>query len=165
MRDKKLEHQIRDFEYFIDDWKEFHELMKAAREVDEIPESDERRFFELKRSILKRYNVLMKSVGLEGNQEAKGMDVLSQIVNLKELKTLTDGMARRMITIWNEHYIMLERVLGELEHNRAELAKISRIWIFLKKIIWNPLTVVIYMIIVLLAAYLVYGWVVQQYGF
>jgi hypothetical protein len=165
VRDKKLEQQIVDFGYFIEDWKEFHELMKTARETEEIPETDEKRFFELKRSILKRYNVLMKSVGLEGGQEAKGMDVLSQIVNLKELKAQTDGMARRMITIWNEHYIMLERVLGELEHNRAELAKISRLWLFLKKIIWNPLTVVIYMIIVLLSAYIAYNWIMQKYSF
>lgn len=163
MRDPKLEAQIEHCEHFIYLWQEFHHLLKKARDdAQEIGQDDETKFFTLKTSIAKRYSTLMKSLGYP--EEIKGVEVLAQMVNMQEFRKATDGIARRNLQIWNEQYIKLQGMLGELEQTRQELARLSRIVLWLGKVLWNPLTVVIYMIIVVLIAYMGVAWIIQKFN-
>lgn len=165
MRDKKLERQIEKFENFIELWKKFHELFAMARSQDNIAETDEKEFFEIKTIIARNYSVLMDSIGISESKDSSSLEMLSQVISLADAKDISDGIAKRITSVWNAKYLDFQKILGELEHNKEELAHISGFKIFLKKLFWNPITILIYLLILGAAGYLLFNVLNERFGF
>lgn len=162
MRDKKLEYQITQLESFITLWKKFYDLFNKAR-TGQLTPQDETDFFEIKTSLAKNYNVILASLGLEDDKDSKGLEILTQFVNLQDAQNVTDGIARRIASIWNSKYIDFEKILGELENNRAELARINPVTLYIKKALWNPVTIILYLIVLIFLAFMGFNAIKQHY--
>ncbi|MCD6459281.1 hypothetical protein J7L67_01270 [bacterium] len=147
MKDKKLEQQIRDFEEFISLWKEFYRLFTNAAEKKEITEQDEADYFNVKTYLARHYTVMMNSLDIDNAKDEKSLEIITQAVTLSDASQLSDGIAKRIITVWHTKYLEFQKLLGMLEHNRDELDKISSFKLFLKKLFTNPVSIVIYILI------------------
>jgi len=155
--DKKLEYQIELLQKFTELWKEFHRLFLKARSASAVAEQDEKDFFDIKTAIAKNYNILMESLDIEEDKDSKGIEILTQVVSLEDGKQISEGIAKRITATWNNRYIEFQKILGELEHNREELAKISYLSVILKKIFLNPLAIIIYILIALYIGYKIFS--------
>ncbi len=165
MRDKKLERQIDKFENFIELWKKFHELFIMARSQNDISQTDEKEFFEIKTIIARNYSVLMDSIGISDAKDSSSLEMLSQVVSLADAKDISEGIAKRITSVWNTKYLDFQKILGELEHNKEELAHISSFKIFLKKLFWNPITILIYLLIVGAGGYILFNILNERFAF
>ena len=125
MRDKKLEQQIREFEEFISLWKEFHRLFIKAIEKKEITEQDEADYFNVKTYLARHYTVMMNSLDIDNMKDEKSLEIITQAVTLADAAVLSEGIAKRVTTVWHTKYLDFQKILGMLEHNKSELAKIS----------------------------------------
>lgn len=157
MRDKKLEDQINYLQKFIELWKEFHRLFLKTRSNQDITEQDEKDFFDIKTAIAKNYNILMESLDIEEDKDTKGIEILTQVVSLEDAKQLSEGIGKRITSTWNARYIDFQKILGELEYNRDELAKIKYSTVIFKKIFLNPISIIIYILISLFVAYRIFS--------
>ena len=149
MRDKKLEQQIREFEEFISLWKEFHRLFTMAMEKKEITEQDEADYFNVKTYLARNYTVMMNSLDMDNAKDEKSLEIITQAVTLADASELSDGIAKRVVNVWHTKYLDFQKILGMLEHNKSELAKISGFKLFIKKIFFNRVSIAIYILIVL----------------
>ena len=149
MKDKKLEQQIRELEEFISLWKEFHRLFTKAIEKKDISEDDEADYFNVKTYLARHYTVIMDSLDMNGVKDEKSLEIITQAVSLADAGDLSEGIAKRVITVWHNKYLEFQKILGMLEHNRDELAKISGFKLFIKKFFCNKVSIAIYILIVL----------------
>ena len=156
MRDKQLEIQIKQVEQFVEIWKEFHQLFTKALSQNEITADDEQRYFEIKTHIARNYNVLMESLGLEKEKDSKALEIITHVVTLEDASALSDGMSKRVTSVWHEKYIEFQKILGALEHNREELAHISRFSLFIRKVFFHPVSIILYVLIIAAAVYFVF---------
>ncbi len=156
MRDKQLEQQIEHVEQFVEIWKEFHALFSKALAKNSITPEDEQRYFEIKTTIARNYNVLMESLGLENEKDSKALEIITHVVTLEDASALSEGMAKRVTAVWHEKYIEFQKLLGALEHNREELAHISRLSLLIRKVLFHPVSIIIYVLIVAAAVYFVF---------
>lgn len=153
MRDKRLEQQIEHLEQFVEMWKEFHRLFTKAIGQNEITAEDEAAYFEIKTHIARNYNVLMDSLGLEKEKDSKALEIITQVVTLDDASKLSEGMAKRVTSVWHEKYIAFQKILGELEHNRQELAHINRVSVVSRKLFFHPVSIILYVLIIAAAVY------------
>ncbi len=165
MRDKKLERQIDKFENFIELWKRFYDLFLLARSQENVSQDDEKEFFEIKTVIARNYNVLMDSIGINDGNDSGSLEMLSQVVSLADAKDISDGIAKRITSVWNTKYLDFQKILGELEHNKEELAYVSGFKIFLKKLFWNPVTIFVYILILGAGGYILFNILNERFGF
>ncbi|MDX9701429.1 MAG: hypothetical protein RBU23_00140 [Candidatus Auribacterota bacterium] len=156
MRDKRLEHQIEQVEQFVEMWKEFHRLFTKALGQQEITPDDEQLYFDIKTGIARNYNVLMESLGMQKEKDSKALDIITQVVTLADASALSEGMAKRVTSVWHEKYIEFQKILGALEHNLDELAHINRFTLFLRKLFFSPISIVIYVLIIATVVYFIF---------
>ncbi|MCB1195657.1 hypothetical protein KDK77_05685 [bacterium] len=155
MIDKKLEYQIVEFSEFLALWQKCGSLiLKASANQDLTPE-DEQEYARLKAEIAKKYGLLLQSIRFDNNLYDKSFDILTQYTLLQDIKELSGGMAKRLSSTWNTSFIEFQKLMGALEENRIQLARINGLTVFLKKLFWNPLAMLIYLVTLLLIVYVV----------
>ena len=154
MVDKELEKKIKQLKEFMELWIKFHELYKSATKNRVISPDEEKAFLETKSLIARKYQALMDNLNIEPTAEDKTLDIISQILSLETVSSISDMQMRKIEGDWHESYISLNKLLGKLDNKKEELAKINTGRVIAKKILFNPLSMLIFIVIVIILIYL-----------
>ena len=100
---------------FIELWKKFNQIYKAAMNNRAITEEEEELFLETKSVVARKFQSLVDSLALERATIDRTYDVINQIISLKSMPALPEEALRRIDNDWHQTYISLNRLLGHLE--------------------------------------------------
>ncbi len=154
MVDKELEKKIKQIKEFMELWVKFHELYKSATKNRVISPDEEKAFLETKSLIARKYQALMDNLNIEPTAEDKTMDIISQVLSLETVSSISDMQMRKIENDWHDSYISLNKLLGKLENKREDFAKMRTGKIMMKRILFNPVSSLIFVVIVIILIYL-----------
>lgn len=133
MRDRKLEERIKLLKEFINEWVKFRSFLKIGVAGKASPEREEE-FMKLKSLIARKYQYLTSLMGESFSADEKLMNIVSRVTSLKQVAEIAPEVGQRGIEDeWHSSFIRLNGNLGEMEGERAKLAKVSRIGIALSR--------------------------------
>ncbi len=133
MRDRRLEERIKLLKEFINDWVRFRSFLKIGAAGKSSPEREEE-FMKLKSLIARKYQHLTTLMGESFSPDERLMRLVSRVTSLKAVaETAPDTGQRSIEDEWHFSYIRLNEDLGDMEGERAKLAKVSRIGIILSQ--------------------------------
>lgn len=150
MINRELELKIKRLKEFMQLWVKFHDMYKDAISRDTISSKEESIFLETKSLIARKYQTLKEHLGIASSYEDKTFDVISQLLSLKGVAAISDLSLHKLEKDWHDSYILLNRLLGELESRQESLRKITRTSFIIKKLSVNPLTWILLGIIIIL---------------
>ena len=153
MIDKILEVRIKHLNEFVNLWTTFYEMYKRAANQQNFTEDEEKNFLELKSILARKYQGLMDALGIKPTAEDRTFDVISQVMSLKGITTLSPLQTQKLENDWHNSYITLNKILGSLENRKDNLAKISVAGVFLKRLISNPMFMLILIMIIIYILY------------
>ncbi len=164
MRDRRLEKNIARVEAFIEKWKRLSQFLDRGFQDENFTAEEEAAFLELKSVIAQEHEVLMTTLGTEGDRSDKGLRLLNSVPSLQALRELPEGGDKRLTNEWHSFYLWLQALLGRLRGRQAQLATISSFSLGLRNVFANPLVIVIVALLALYGAYrLVDDWVPKLY--
>ena len=155
MIDRNLESKIKHLKEFMQLWIKFHDMYKNAINSSTITPEEEKVFLETKSLIARRYQALKDNLNIDTSYDDRTFDVITQLLSLKSVAAISDLSLHKIENDWHSSYIVLNKLLGELEGRQENLRGVSRTKIFLQSLAGNPLTNLILLIIVIFAIYLV----------
>ncbi len=153
MRSRVVERRIVVLSEFIELWVMFKQGIDNCASCPEVSEDDEQRFLQLKSMVARKQQAVVE-VGVGGKLPEREMeDILSQSVSLKHIGGISDLMRRKFEKDWHEAYIMLNRALGSLENEQAELARRNALVYFLGKLLKSRLFWMLAVVVTLVLLY------------
>ncbi len=155
MRDRNLELKIKYLKEFTQLWIKFHDMYKSAVKRDTITPEEEKTFLETKSLIARRYQALKQRLDIDSSYDDRTFDVISQLLSLKGVAAISDLSLNKIENDWHSSYIVLNKLLGELEVKEDSLKKISKFGLFLRDLAGSPLINLALLAIVILAIYMV----------
>ena len=163
MKNKEIENKIKHLKEFMQLWMKFHDMYKDAISRETISPEDEKNFLETESLIARKYQALKSLFGMEPSYEDRTYDVISQILSLKSVAAISDLSLDKIESDWHDSYLMLNKLLGELEGQQESLSKISRLGLIVKKISSNPLTSLLILAILIVAVYFLITYFQKSY--
>lgn len=154
MIDRELERKIKRLREFMQLWVKFHDMYKAALSHETITPEDEKTFLETKSLIARKYQALKNFLGIESSYQDKTFDVITQLLSLKSVAAISDLSLHKIEYDWHNSYVLLNKLLGELEGRRESLSKISPIGHMVSKLLNNPVGNLILAVIIIFGLYL-----------
>jgi hypothetical protein len=155
MIDKNLESKIKRVKEFTQLWIKFHDMYKNAVNRETITPEEEKAFLETKSLIARKYQALKEYLGVSSSYDDRTFDVISQLLSLKGVATTSDLSLHKIENDWHNSYIVLNKLLGELEAKEENLRRVSRTKVFLQGLAGSPFINLVLLIIVILAIYMV----------
>lgn len=155
MIDRNLESKVKHLKDFMQLWLKFHDMYKSAINRETITPEEENAFLETKSLIARRYQALKDYLGMNSSYDDRTFDVISQILSLKSVAATSDLSLHKIENDWHTSYIVLNKLLGELEGRQESLRKVSRTRLFLRSLATSPFINLVLLIIVILAIYFV----------
>ena len=154
MIDRELELKIKRVKEFMQLWIKFHDMYKDALSRDTITPEEEAAFLETKSLIARRYQALKDFLGLANTYEDKTFDVITQVLSLKSVATISDLSLNKIENDWHNSYILLNKMLGELEGKKDTLRKVSWLGLQIKKATSSPLFNLMAIVLLILILYI-----------
>lgn len=161
MIDKELEKKIRQTKEFMQLWVKFHEMYKSALKQDSISPQEESDFLETKSLIARKYQVLKSLFGAGDHYDDRTFDVISQILSLKGVSSISDISLTKIENDWHNSYILLNRLLGDLESRHDALRQVNPVSAALSRLSENPLANFIILIGLIFFFYYLYIVLIQ----
>ncbi len=134
MRDRDIEEKIARLQELISMWNRFHEITVAVLKGAEFGDELEREFLEIKSSIARKFQSLADRFPRRTFPDEEVSAVLSQVVSLSQLKEFSSFAGGEFQNQWHKVYISFNRMLGHLESERDQLARVSSMGMFIKRI-------------------------------
>lgn len=159
MIDRGLELKIKRLKEFMELWIKFHDMYKDAISRETISPQEEHAFLETKSIIARKYQALRDQLEISSSYEDKTFDVISQLLSLKSVAAISDLSLHKIENDWHNSYILLNKLLGELEGKQEALRRVSRIGLFIKNLAANPIANLIFVIIIILAVYFLLNYI------
>jgi hypothetical protein len=153
MVDRELEFKIKRLKEFMQLWVKFHDMYKNALSQDTISPENETSFLETKSLIARKYQALKDHLGVTTSYEDKTFDVISQLLSLKSVAAISDLSLHKIESDWHNSYIILNKLLGELEGKQETLRKISVIGLLVRKLSSSPIFNLILAIAIIVGVY------------
>lgn len=154
MVDRELQRRIKRLKEFMQLWVKFHDMYKDAISRETITPKEEDAFLQTKSLIARKYQALKDYLGIASSYEDKTFDVISQLLSLKSVAAISDLSLRKIENDWHNSYILLNKLLGELEGKQDSLRKISRLGLIIKRLSDSSLIRLIVVIILIFAIYM-----------
>lgn len=154
MVSKELELKIKRLKEFMQLWVKFHDMYKDALSRETISPEEEKTFLETKSLIARKYQALKDFLGMESSYEDRTFDVIAQLLSLKSVAAISDLSLNKIEYDWHNSYVLLNKLLGELEQQREALMRVSRIDHTVKKLAANPITNLILAVLIIFGIYL-----------
>jgi hypothetical protein len=147
MRDRNLEKNIERVEAFVVLWKQLSQFLDRGFRGENFTDQEEAEFLELKSKIAQEHEVLMTVLGVaeDSMRDDKSMRLLNSVPSLQSFKDLPEGMGKKIASEWHTTFLALEALLGRLRGRKMQLAGISTFRVGLKRVMSNPLLVVLVM--------------------
>ncbi len=136
-------------------WIKFHDMYKSAVNCETITPEEESAFLETESLIARKYQILKDCLDTDSSYSDRTFDVISQILSLKSVAAISDLSLHKIENDWHGSYIILNKLLGELEGRQESLKKVSRIGLILRDMAGSPLINLALLVIVILAIYMV----------
>ena len=155
MRDRNIESKIKHLNEFMQLWIKFHDMYKNAVNRETITVDDENAFLETESLIARKYQALKDYLDIDSSYEDKTIDVISQLLSLKSVAAISDLSLHKIENDWHSSYIVLNKLLGELEGRQEALRRVSKTGLILRELAGSPLINLILLIVVILAIYMV----------
>ena len=155
MIDRNLESKIKHLKDFMQLWIKFHDMYKSAINRETITPEEESAFLETKSLIARKYQALKDYLDMNSSYDDRTFDVISQILSLKSVAATSDLSLHKIENDWHSSYIVLNKLMGELEGRQENLRKVSRTRLFLRELATSPFINLVLLIIVILAIYVV----------
>jgi len=154
MVDKDLEHKIKKVKEFMELWVKFHDLYKDALSHETITPEEEKNFLETKSLIARKYQALIEYIGIDRPYDDRTFDVISQLLSLKSVAAISDLSLNKIEYDWHNSYVLLNKLLGELEARQESLRKVSKLGLIAREVLSNPIVNLIIAVVVIVAVYL-----------
>ncbi len=154
MIDRDLEHKIKKVKEFMELWVKFHDMYKDALSHETITPDEEKNFLETKSLIARKYQALIEHLGIDRPYDDKTFDVISQLLSLKSVAAISDLSLNKIEYDWHNSYVLLNKLLGELEAGQESLRKVSKFGLFARELLSNPIVNLILAILIIIAVYL-----------
>lgn len=142
MRDRQLEKNIRRLEELVEKWKQLSQFLDRGFQQNFVPE-DEGTFLELKSEIARGYEMLMTLLASVADREDRALRLLNSVTSLQAMKDLAEGQDRRIATEWHHTFLSWQALLGRLRGRQAQLAAMSSLRVALRRVLGNPLVLVL----------------------
>ena len=155
MIDRNLESKIKHLKDFMQLWVKFHDMYKSALDRDTITPEEENAFLETKSLIARKYQALKEYLEINSSYDDRTFDVISQLLSLKGVAAISDLSLHKVENDWHSSYIVLNKLLGELEAREDALRRVSRTKMVLRDLAGSPIINLVLLIIVILAIYMV----------
>ncbi len=155
MIDRELELQIKRLKEFMQLWVKFHDMYKNALSRETISPEEESTFLDTESLITRKYQALKDYLGIDSSYEDKTFDVISQVLSLKSVAAISDISLHKIENDWHNSYILLNKLLGELEGKQEALRRVSRFGLRMNNLFSSSITKLIFVIIIILAVYFV----------
>lgn len=152
MKDRKLERDIKDIKEFIDLWVSFKDQFHSASQKEHISPEEEKKFLETKSLIARKYETVAR---IFDTPDDKAMDIVAQVVSLDSAAKMSEMQLKKLENDWHFSYINFNKLLGSLENTREELAKISGFKLALRKALFNPFMLLVWIIILIIIVFMV----------
>lgn len=154
MVSRELELKIKRLKEFMQLWVKFHDMYKDALSRETISPEEEKTFLETKSLIARKYQALKDFLGVESTYEDRTFDVIAQLLSLKSVAAISDLSLNKIEYDWHNSYVLLNKLLGELEHQREVLLRVSRIDHTVKELAANPIANLILALLIIFGVYL-----------
>lgn len=154
MVDKDLEHKIKKVKEFMELWVKFHDMYKDALSHETITPEEEKNFLETKSLIARKYQALIEHLGIDRPYDDKTFDVISQLLSLKSVAAISDLSLHKIEYDWHNSYVLLNKLLGELEARQESLRKVSKFGLLMRELLSNPIVNLIIAVAIIIAVYL-----------
>ncbi|MBL7070580.1 MAG: hypothetical protein ISS26_00195 [Candidatus Omnitrophica bacterium] len=154
MIDKDLEYKIKKIKVFMELWVKFHDMYKNALSHETITPEEEKNFLETKSLITRKYQALIDYLGIDRPYDDKTFDVISQLLSLKSVVAISDLSLHKIEYDWHNSYVLLNKLLGELDARQESLRKISKFGLFIRELTSNPIANLIIAIVLIIALYM-----------
>jgi len=164
MRDRNIESKIKHLNEFMQLWIKFHDMYKNAINRETITVEDENAFLETKSLIARKYQALKDYLDIDSSYEDRTFDVISQILSLKSVAVISDLSLHKIENDWHSSYIVLNKLLGELEGRQEALKRVSKTRLILRELAGSPMINLILLIVVILAIYMVLDYMHKTSG-
>lgn len=161
MIDRELELKIKRLKEFMQLWVKFHDMYKEALSRETITPEEEKTFLETKSLIARKYQALKNFIGIESSYQDKTFDVIAQLLSLKSVAAISDLSLHKIEYDWHNSYVLLNKLVGELEGKRESLSKVSPIGHMVNTFLNNPITNLILAVIILLGLYFLFKYIEQ----
>ena len=100
---------------FLDIWKRFNQMYKAAIGKSDISQEEEDLFLETKSVVARKFQMLADSLSIDRFTVDRTYEVINQLISLKSMSTMSEQTLKKIENDWHEAYISLNRLLGHLE--------------------------------------------------
>lgn len=154
MVDRNIDSKIKRVKEFMQLWVKFHDMYKNAVNSEAITPEDEKAFLETKSLIARKYQALKDFLDMSESYDDRTFDVISQILSLKSVSAISDLSLHKIENDWHGSYIILNKLLGELEGKQDSLKRVSKIGILLRELAASPLVNLALVIVVIVAIYM-----------
>lgn len=159
MVDRELELKIKRLKEFMQVWIKFHDMYKDSIKRDTITPEEESTFLETKSLIARKYQALTEHLGMGPSYEDKTFDVISQVLSLKSVAAISDLSLHKIENDWHNSYILLNKLLGELEGRQEALRRVGLIRVIIGRLSVNPIVNLILAIIIISAIYFLINYI------
>ena len=139
MRDRDIEEKIARLQELIGMWNRFHDITGAVLKGADFGDELDQEFLEIKSSIARKFQSLADRFPKRTFPDEEVNAVLSQVVSLSQLKELSSFAGGEFLNQWHKVYISFNRILGHLESERDQLARVSSMGMFIKRIFRSKL--------------------------
>ena len=163
MVDRELERKTKRLKEFMQLWVKFHDMYKDALSRETISPKEENAFLETKSLIARKYQALKDFLGIASSYDDKTFDVISQLLSLKSVAAISDLSLHKIENDWHNSYILLNKLLGELEGKQEALRKVSRLGVIIRRLLANPVVGLILMIGLIIGIYFLINYVQKTY--
>ena len=146
MRDRNLERNISRIEDFVEQWKRLSQFLDRGFKGENFSGEEEGLFLELKSKIAQEYELLMTTLGPDGDRDDRTMRLLNGVSSLHAFKEMPEGTAKKIANEWHGSYMAMQSLLGKLKGRQAQLESVSTLRLGLRNVISNPMLIVIVML-------------------
>ncbi len=143
MRDRRLEQNIARVEDFIEQWKQLSHFLDRGFQGETFADDEEASFLALKSSIAQDYELLMTTLGKEGERSERTLRLLNTVPSLQSVGELDEGANRRLTAEWHGTFLSLQSLLGRLKGRQVQLAGQSSFRHGLSRVFANPLVILV----------------------
>jgi hypothetical protein len=143
MRDRKLERNIVRVEAFIERWRDLGAYLDTGFRGEQLAEDQEAAFLELKSTIAQEHELMMTTLGSDGERTDKVLRLLSGMPSLGGLHTFEEVQQRKISSDWHALYLSWQALLGRLRGRQAQLAGVSTFRVGIKRVFGHPVTILL----------------------
>ncbi|MDD5439359.1 MAG: hypothetical protein PHS37_04155 [Candidatus Omnitrophica bacterium] len=135
MKDKTLEHNIKETQVFVEFWTKFHELYKQTVAQNPVPVGKTNLFVLTKDLVSSRFDDLMDQLEIRSAERMVKCMPIYEILSLNDFSTMSDEKLTHLTDCWTESYYYLYGLLSRFKKKRKRIEKFNRFFFVAKKLL------------------------------